>query len=156
MISLSIGVVQLVGLTRWARLPESSGARLAAMTTLGLHASSVLLDGKVLAARLAGQGGFGFTATSEALAGSVLSLACFLALVTSLERAGDREVVDRGRPLKKLLGWIAGSVLAIAALLPLHTGFVYLAVIPAIGVLVALVRLFGVLGATRAAIARRG
>src|SRR5262249_51151762 len=129
-VSVIIGVVQLVGLARWARLPESSGARLAAMIAFGIHTSAILLDGKVLAAALGGRGGFVFTAASEALAGSVLSLACSFALVTSIERAGDRDAEDQGRRLKRLLGWIAGLVLTVAALSSVHPAFLYLAVIP--------------------------
>lgn len=108
LVALALGVVMLVALRRWTRVPESSAARLPAMVAFGLYLAALLADAQDLATHFR----FASATTSETTANGLASVALWLAFVfafaESMRRAveGHHAVEESARRLvQQGYGW---------------------------------------------------
>jgi hypothetical protein len=158
-VALGLGVVMMVALRRWMRLPESSPARLPAMIAFGLYLAALLADAQVLASHFRFESEPMGETTANGLAGAVLWLAFVFAFAESMRRvvaeSHDLAAEESARRLTRLTGGLFLALLGVALLGLLHPGMLAFGAIPAVGLLIVLFRLFAVLREVRAALAAR-
>lgn len=157
--ALAVGVVMIVALRRWMRLPESSAARLPAMIAFGLYLAAILADAQLIAARFPSPSERLGEMTANGLAGAVLWLAFVFAFAESMRRvvaeSHDFAAEESARRLTRLTGGLFLALLGVALLGLLHPGMLAFGAIPAIGLLIVLFRLFAVIREVRAVLAAR-